>query len=107
MSQITLALVGLILKSFIGLTFEQVNMKQTRFIHLCYEIIIAENFKTIDDCGIKFGCFLSPPGCSNLTCDYLVKWAKVGDNSIHFTMSSKSSYQSYLAIGFSTDQIMV
>lgn len=63
--------------------------------------------KDTDDCGVKFGCFLSPDGCANEKCDFIVKWARADDKHIHFVLNTKADYLWWTAIGFSTDQIMV
>jgi len=65
------------------------------------------NFKITDDCNKQYGCFRSPNECVNASCDYLAKWKVVENENIEFLLSTKSSANKWLGIGFSTDELMV
>ncbi|KAG8193556.1 hypothetical protein JTE90_003764 [Oedothorax gibbosus] len=58
------------------------------------------------NCFVSKGCFGYPPGCVNdNSCDVLLTFMSTG-NSIQFTMMGSLETNSYMAMGFSRDNLM-
>jgi hypothetical protein len=62
------------------------------------------------DCGNTYLCFVSPTGCINSGCTFIYKWKNNGNTLTDFFIGGNiggSISSNWLAIGFSTDQLMV
>ena len=58
----------------------------------------------VTGCGKTKGCYRDPPGCSGDSCTVLVTWKDKND-VVSFELTGDTD--GWVAVGFSTDNIMV
>jgi len=62
----------------------------------------------VSGCGESKSCLHMPGGCTAASCDFLLTWKSLGNNSMFFEMSAPvDSQSSYVAFGLSRDNKMV
>ena len=69
---------------------------------------IISNLQTFD-CGLLYGCFLYPSGCSGNSCTFIYKWKSNGNNLTDFEINAQieTITNNWVGIAFSNDRIMV
>lgn len=63
-------------------------------------------------CGQQYGCFFVPEGCDpTRTCDKMVTYREIAPDYVEFVLAAKQeanpSSDTYIALGFSRDNLMV